>query len=149
MKKLLFVLTLTLVVSCGKNEETDFRVKNESEIVAYLEANNLQAEKSASGLYYVINEEGDGVRPTATSEVTVAYKGYFTNGQVFDQSPSEGISFPLQRVISGWTEGIQYFKEGGSGMLLVPSHLGYGSQDYSSIPGGSVLVFEVHLISVD
>ncbi|MDX1328695.1 MAG: FKBP-type peptidyl-prolyl cis-trans isomerase [Arenibacter sp.] len=149
MKKLLFVLTLTLVVSCGKNEETDFKAKNESEIVAYLEANNLQAEKSASGLYYVINEEGDGVQPTATSEVTVAYKGYFTNGQVFDQSPSEGISFPLQRVIRGWTEGIQYFKEGGSGMLLVPSHLGYGSQDYSSIPGGSVLVFEVHLISVD
>ncbi|WP_086476440.1 MULTISPECIES: FKBP-type peptidyl-prolyl cis-trans isomerase [Arenibacter] len=149
MKKLLFVLTLTLVVSCGKNGETDFRAKNDSEIVAYLEANNLQAEKSASGLYYVINEEGDGVQPTATSEVTVAYKGYFTNGQVFDQSPSEGISFPLQRVIRGWTEGIQYFKEGGSGMLLVPSHLGYGSQDYSSIPGGSVLIFDVHLISVD
>ncbi len=149
MKKLLFVLTLTLVVSCGKNGETDFRAKNDSEIVAYLEANNLQAEKSASGLYYVINEEGDGVQPTATSEVTVAYKGYFTNGQVFDQSPSEGISFPLQRVIRGWTEGIQYFKEGGSGMLLVPAHLGYGSQDYSSIPGGSVLIFDVHLISVN
>ena len=53
--------------------------------------------------------------------------------------------FDLDRVIPGWTEGIQYFKEGGRGLLLVPSHLAYKSCDYNGIPGGSVLIFEVKL----
>ena len=100
-------------------------------------------------MYYVINEAGTGKQPTTTSNVTVAYKGYFTNGSVFDQSNADGISFGLQQVIRGWTEGIPYFKEGGSGILLVPAHLGYGNSDYSGIPGGSVLVFEVKLIKVN
>jgi FKBP-type peptidyl-prolyl cis-trans isomerase FkpA len=70
------------------------------------------------------------------------------NGEVFDSSTS-GISFNLQQVIKGWTEGITYFKEGGTGILLVPAHLGYGNNDYRGIPGGSVLIFEVELISVN
>lgn len=148
MKKLLFALVLTLLISCNK-EETDFVAKNEREITAYVETHKLQAQRSTSGLYYVIDEEGSGARPTATSEVTVAYKGYYTSGKVFDPGKEEGISFPLQGVISGWTEGIQYFKEGGRGMLLVPAHLGYGNRDYRGIPGGSVLIFDIHLISVD
>ncbi|MDX1364831.1 MAG: FKBP-type peptidyl-prolyl cis-trans isomerase [Arenibacter latericius] len=149
MKHVLIALGLILFISCGKDEKTDYVAENEAEIVAYIEKNNLQAEKSQSGLYYVIDEEGSGNRPVASSTVTVAYKGYYTNGKVFDQSNAEGTTFPLQKVISGWTEGIQYFKEGGSGMLLVPSHLGYGSGDYNRIPGGSVLIFDVHLISID
>ena len=111
--------------------------------------NNLTAQRSDSGLYYVINEAGDGEQPTAASNVTVAYKGYFTNGNVFDQSKPEGISFGLNQVIKGWTEGIPYFKEGGSGILLVPAHLGYGNNDRDPIPGGSVLIFEVKLITVN
>jgi len=89
------------------------------------------------------------MHPTFTDNVTVAYKGYFLDGSVFDQSNEAGISFNLQGVISGWTEGITYFKEGGSGMLLIPAHLGYGSYNFNGIPGGSVLVFEVNLISVN
>ncbi|MCM4167973.1 FKBP-type peptidyl-prolyl cis-trans isomerase FkpA [Arenibacter antarcticus] len=148
MKQLLFALVLTMFISCNSDEETDFVAKNELEITAYIEKNNLQAEKSNSGLYYVIDEEGSGVRPSASSEVTVAYKGYYSNGKVFDQSKEEGISFPLQGVIRGWTEGIPYFKEGGRGMLLVPAHLGYGNRDTRGIPGGSVLIFDIHLITV-
>ena len=67
-------------------------------------------------MYYVINETGTGTQPTSSSDVTVAYKGYFTNGTVFDQSPESGISFGLNQVIKGWTEGIPYFKTGGKGM---------------------------------
>ncbi|MEP2059979.1 MAG: FKBP-type peptidyl-prolyl cis-trans isomerase, partial [Maribacter litoralis] len=92
--------------------------------------------------------QGDGAAPTATSNVTVAYKGYFLNGTVFDQS-EEGITIGLDQVISGWTEGIQLFNEGGNGMLLIPAHLGYGSFDYNGIPGGSVLVFDIELLSVN
>jgi len=154
MKHSIVALVITLFVSCSKDSTSDqamidYTVKNEQEITAYLEENNLTAQKSASGLHYIINEEGTGEHPTTSSNVTVAYKGYFTDGKVFDQSDAEGISFGLQQVIKGWTEGITYFKEGGSGVLLIPSHLGYGNDGTRGIPGGSVLIFDVHLISIN
>jgi FKBP-type peptidyl-prolyl cis-trans isomerase len=127
----------------------DYEAENEATILKYIEDNNLNATRTDSGLYYVINNEGTGARPTSTSNVTVAYKGYFLNGNVFEQSDANGISFGLNQVISGWTEGIQFFKEGGDGVLLVPSNLGYGANQYNSIPGGSVLIFDVKLISVN
>ena len=150
MKYTLFALVLTLFISCSKDKEQaiDYVAKNEQEITDYIAKNKLTAQKSGSGLYYVINEAGTGAQPTANSNVTVAYKGYYADGKVFDQSSDKGITFGLQQVIKGWTEGIAYFKEGGSGILLVPAHLGYGNNDYSSIPGGSVLIFDVKLISV-
>lgn len=149
MKNLLFVLAIILFTSCSKEKEIDYVAKNEEDIIAYIAKNNLNAQKSTSGLYYVINETGTGAQPTSTSNVKVAYKGYFTNGSVFDASSAAGITFNLQQVIKGWTEGITYFKEGGNGILLVPAHLGYGNSDYSTIPGGSVLIFEINLISVN
>lgn len=155
MKYILSALALTLFISCNldnKNDtevKTDYTVENEQEITAYIAANNLDAIKSNTGLYYVINEAGTGVQPTASSTVTVAYKGYYSNGSVFDESDAEGISFGLGQVVAGWTEGIAYLKEGGNGILLVPSHLGYGSANYRGIPGGSVLIFDVALISVE
>ena len=149
MKYALLSIILTLFISCSKDKEVDYVAQNEAEIAAYVAKNNLKAQRSDSGLYYVINEAGTGKQPTATSNVTVAYKGTHTNGTVFDQSNADGISFGLQQVIRGWTEGIPFFKEGGSGILLVPAHLGYGSNDYSGIPGGSVLIFEVRLIKVN
>lgn len=155
MKYAIITFLLVLFTSCsnsndsGTTTQTDFTVENEQQITAYIEDNNLEAQKSTTGLYYVIDELGTGTQPTATDNVTVAYKGYFTDGTVFDESDANGISFGLQQVIKGWTEGITYFKEGGSGILLIPSHLGYGSSTVRSIPGGSVLVFDVNLISVN
>lgn len=127
----------------------EFSAVNDAEIVKYIASNQLNAVKTESGLYYVIDEPGTGKQPTATSNVTVAYKGYYTNKTVFDQSSSTGVSFNLQNVIKGWTEGIPHFKEGGSGKLLIPAALGYGSYTYNTIPGGSVLIFDVKLISVN
>ncbi|TDW50323.1 FKBP-type peptidyl-prolyl isomerase-like protein [Flavobacterium sp. 270] len=151
MKYSLIALIFTLFISCSKNEidNTDYVAKNETEITTYIADNKLNAQKTGTGLYYVINEPGTGKQPSANSNVTVAYKGYYTNKSVFDQSNAAGISFNLQRVIKGWTEGIPYFKEGGSGILLVPAHLGYGNDDDKGIPGGSVLIFEIKLISVN
>ncbi|MBZ4033209.1 FKBP-type peptidyl-prolyl cis-trans isomerase [Flavobacterium sp. 17A] len=155
MKKLLFGLfALTLFISCtSSDKETlsppkDYTAENDKEITDYLTKNNLTATKSSTGLYYIITEPGTGAQPTASSTVKVAYKGYYTNGNVFDQSTAAGIEFPLSGVIKGWTEGITYFKEGGSGVLLIPAHLGYGSYPRGGIPAGSVLLFDVKLISV-
>lgn len=152
MKYTVLALISFLFVSClsdNDKEPTDFTAQNEKEITDYIAAKNLTATKTGTGLYYVVTEQGTGAQPTATSNVTVAYKGYYTNGNVFDQSKPEGISFGLQQVIKGWTEGIPFFKEGGSGILLIPAHLGYGSFDYSSIPGGSVLIFDIKVIKVN
>ena len=123
--------------------------QTEADIIQYIEDNNLNATRSDSGLYYVIEEQGDGDQPSSNSNVTVSYKGYFLDGSVFDQSNESGITFNLQQVIKGWTEGIAYFNEGGEGILLIPSNLGYGSQSRSGIPGGSVLLFDIKLLKVN
>ncbi len=152
MKYFIYSFLIVFFVSCNKNEKTtpvDYTAQNEADIVSYIADNNLEAQRSDSGLYYSIDEEGTGERPTASSNVTVAYKGYFLNKTVFDESDSEGISFGLQQVIQGWTEGITYFKEGGSGILLIPAHLAYGNRGRSNIPPGSVLVFDIRLISIN
>lgn len=153
MKSILLALVSLLFVSCLSEGETaktvDYTVENEKEIVDYIATNKLTATRTDSGLYYVVNEAGTGTQPISSSNVTVAYKGYYTNGNVFDKSTDQGISFGLNQVIKGWTEGIPYFKEGGNGILLIPSHLGYGSNGSGPIPGGSVLVFDVKLIKVN
>ncbi len=145
----MLTLVLSLFVSCSSDDEKDYVTLNDQEITDYIAQNNLDAKKSTTGLYYVIDNEGAGAQPNSTSTVTVAYKGYFTNGSVFEESPAEGVSFNLQQVIPGWTEGITYFKEGGSGTLLIPSHLAYGNSGKGSIPGGTVLIFDINLISVN
>lgn len=149
MKYILIALALVLFTACNSEKNDDYEAENEQEIQSYLADNNLTAQKSNSGLYYIINDQGTGAFPTTTDNVTVAYKGYFTSGSVFDESDSLGISFGLQQVIAGWTEGITYFKEGGSGVLLIPSKLAYGNDGRGSIPGGAVLIFDIELISIN
>jgi FKBP-type peptidyl-prolyl cis-trans isomerase FkpA len=148
-KHVLIVLVFAFLTACNSDDTIDYKAKNNEDILAYIDKNNLEAQKSGSGLYYIIDEPGSGKQPVATSNVTVAYKGYFLDGKTFDQSNANGISFGLQQVIKGWTEGITYFKEGGKGKLLIPSHLGYGSKGRTGIPGGAVLIFDIHLISVN
>jgi len=157
MRYPIFLFLVILLASCNLdssngNEQTepiDFTAQNEEQITAYLAANDLVSQKTASGLHFIIENQGDGAQPSATSNVTVVYKGYFLNGSVFDQSSEAGLTIGLDRVIRGWTEGIPFFNEGGNGILLIPSHLGYGSFNASGIPGGSVLIFDVNLISVN
>ena len=152
MKSYLYLfLSIVLFTSCidSENEVIQPEPQTEVDILKYIEDNNLDATKTESGLYYVINSEGEGTQPTSGSDVTVSYKGTFLNGVTFDKSTEAGIEFNLSQVISGWTEGIQLFKEGGEGLLIVPYNLGYGINNYRGIPGGSVLVFDINLISVN
>ena len=150
MKNICIAFAFVLFSACSsEGEAKDYTAENDLEIQAYIADNNLTAQKSSSGLYYIINNLGTGTQPTTRDNVTVAYKGYFTNKTIFDQSDSNGISFGLQQVIAGWTEGITYFKEGGSGILLIPSAMGYGNKGRGNIPGGAVLIFNVDLISVN
>ena len=150
MKRLLILTLLPsifIVISCNKN--LDYAQLDNEIILQYISDNNLNAEPTGSGLYYVVNNTGNGDIPDINSIVTVAYKGTLADGTIFDQSGASGATFPLVNVIQGWQEGIPLFSEGGSGILIIPSALGYGSQGVGSIPANSVLIFEVTLLNVD
>lgn len=119
----------------------------------FLEENkkNEGVKVTASGLQYVVEKEGEGAQPAATDEVTVHYTGKLLNGQVFDSSVQRGepATFPLNRVIPGWTEGVQLMKEGAKYTFFIPSDLAYGPQGIpNAIPPHSTLIFEVELIKV-
>ena len=122
-------------------------------ILAYIKKNNIKAEKTASGIYYVIDRKGNGKHATAADKVKVHYKGYKLNGETFDSSYDRGepIEFPLSGVIKGWTEGIPMFEEGGKGTLLIPSHLAYGQNGPpgSKIGPNEVLAFDVELLEIN
>jgi FKBP-type peptidyl-prolyl cis-trans isomerase len=105
---------------------------------------------TASGLQYEVIKEGTGASPKATDTVEVHYKGTFIDGTTFDSSYDRGktIEFPLNRVISGWTEGLQLMKEGAHYKFTIPYNLAYGEGGTGPIPGYSTLIFEVELFKV-
>ncbi len=107
---------------------------------------------SESGLVFLSLREGKGAKPTATDTVKVNYRGTFTDGREFDSSYKRGepISFPLNRVIKCWTEGVQQIQVGGKAKLTCPSAIAYGERGAGAdIPGGATLIFEVELLAVN
>ncbi|KEQ17580.1 FKBP-type peptidyl-prolyl cis-trans isomerase [Endozoicomonas numazuensis] len=105
-----------------------------------------------SGLQYKVLEKGeDSEQPSATSKVKVHYHGTLINGQVFDSSVDRGqpISFGLNQVIPGWTEGLQLMSVGDKYRLFIPANLAYGSGGAGKIPGNSALIFDVELLGIE
>lgn len=105
-----------------------------------------------SGLQYKIINPGDTkLMPKATDTVVVHYTGSLIDGKVFDSSKNYGkpITFPLNQVIPGWTEGVQLIGKGGKIMLYIPSKLAYGEKGAgNAIPGNATLIFEIELVDV-
>jgi FKBP-type peptidyl-prolyl cis-trans isomerase FklB len=119
----------------------------------FLEANKQKPGVVAlpSGLQYEIITEGTGEKPNATSNVTCHYHGTLIDGTVFDSSVKRGqpATFPLNRVIKGWTEGLQLMPTGSKWRFFLPANLGYGEQQVSAQIGpNSALIFEVELLGV-
>ncbi|NJL75797.1 MAG: peptidylprolyl isomerase [Saprospiraceae bacterium] len=152
IQKSLVLFSLLFLFGCSSSEEEEVvsfeeQLEIDLDIIAkFLKDNNLVAQSTASGLHYIIDTEGSGEFPTIQSNVTVNYKGYFVNGDIFDQTTTRPATFPLNGVIAGWQEGIPLFKKGGKGRLIIPSYLGYGSNRQNGIPRNSVLVFDIELI---
>lgn len=124
--------------------------------VSFLAENSTRAGviTTASGLQYeVIEESADALAasPAETDTVSVHYHGYLVDGTVFDSSVDRGepISFPVNGVIAGWTEGLQLMKVGDKFRFFVPSALGYAENQIGPIPPNSVLVFEVELLAIE
>ncbi|ART81354.1 peptidylprolyl isomerase [Oceanisphaera profunda] len=113
---------------------------------------NAEVQETASGLQYQILNKGEGdAHPTAGSTVKVHYHGTLLDGTVFDSSVerNEPISFPLNRVIKGWTEGVQLMVVGDKFKFFIPSRLAYGNSPAGAITPGSLLIFEVELLAIE
>ncbi|MFZ4538964.1 FKBP-type peptidyl-prolyl cis-trans isomerase [Propionivibrio sp.] len=108
-------------------------------------------EKTTSGIVITTVKEGTGATPKSSETVKVHYRGVLNNGKEFDSSYGRGqpATFPLNRVIPCWTEGLQTMKVGGKAKLVCPSNLAYGSRGIpGTIPPDSTLVFEVELLEI-
>lgn len=144
-----------------KQKQTDKNL-----IENYIKKNQLAAKSTASGLYYVLTEEGNGPMAASGDSVKVNYTGMLLNGKVFDTSDEqmaekskiknperkyEPFTLPvgMGQVIKGWDEGLQLVKAGSKVKLLIPSNLAYGNQPAGKdIPANSVLIFDIELIEV-
>jgi FKBP-type peptidyl-prolyl cis-trans isomerase len=120
---------------------------------AFLAENSTKPDvkQTPSGLQYKILEPGTGKAPKATDTVLVNYRGTLLDGKEFDSSykRNEPIEFPLNRVIPGWTEGVQLIKEGGKIQLFIPPDLAYGARGAGGAIGpNETLIFEVELLKV-
>ncbi len=127
--------------------------KNIAETIMAENRKNPNIKETASGLQYqILQENKKGAKPLATDKVKVHYKGYLHNGEVFDSSIDRGepITFPLNGVIKGWTEGLQLMTVGSKYKFWIPSDLAYGDRAIgNAIPAGSMLIFEVELLEIN
>jgi FKBP-type peptidyl-prolyl cis-trans isomerase len=127
--------------------------KNKKDGAAFLEKNGKRegVVTTASGLQYEVLKKGDGAKPKATDKVKVHYHGTLTDGKVFDSSVDRGepISFPLNGVIKGWTEGLQLMPTGSKYKFFIPSELAYGPNGQGDIGPNAVLIFDVELLGIE
>ena len=131
----------------------DKAAKNLEAGLAFLETNkaNENVVVRESGLQYEVLKQGDGEFPTQSSNVTCHYHGTTIDGSIFDSSVQRGqpATFPLNRVISGWTEGVPLMQVGSKFRFFIPPSLAYGDRQVGSDIGpNSTLIFEVELLGI-
>ena len=158
MNRLIFFsLTLT-IISCSQDNIEFNRTKQEQlqldikRIEGYISENNLDGFLSTEkGLYYKLLRDGNSTFPISGDTLSVEYIGKFLDGSEFDRSntdqPFEFV-LGMGQVIEGWELGLTKIDEGGSGILIIPSGMGYGQSSSGSIPENSVLIFRIDLVDV-
>jgi len=158
-KVLLISSISTLIYGCTENgtKKQETVVHNELTIETvdysqaienYLTDHSIEGViKTKEGIYIKIETEGSKEKPSLNNEITLLYKGYLLDHTVFDQTEGEVRVFSLNELIMGWKIGIPYIGKGGKCKLFIPPHFGYGSNTFGSIPGNSILVFDIELIN--
>jgi FKBP-type peptidyl-prolyl cis-trans isomerase FkpA len=151
-----------LLVSCLKKDNgcsysdpsATSSASEQQDLKAYLDSIGTVATLSPKGFYYRVESMGEGKTAGQCSQITVAYKGWLTNGSSFDQQSSIGFT-SLGSLIEGWREGIPLIKEGGQIRLYIPPSLGYGAKGITDnntgnivVPPNSIIIFDITLIAV-
>jgi len=158
MKKYFFFLALPIMLyACGKKSDgndcvSTGGVPTAAEIANlqnFITTNGITATQDPRGFFYQIAGPGYGTSfPNLASNVTVKYRGTFTNGNVFDSTATGAtVSFPLSNVILGWQYGVPLVKKDGVINLYLPPSLGYGCSTNQGIPANSILVFNVVVVN--
>ena len=157
MSKIIFAVIAIIVIvlyirrNASDNKTSEF---NRQQGETFLQENlkNVNIQSTDSGLQYEVLQPGTGTEhPNASDKVKVHYHGTLIDGTIFDSSVERGqpISFGLNQVIKGWTEGVQLMVVGEKTKFYIPSDLGYGNRAAGKIPPGSVLIFEVELLGIN
>ena len=147
------VFTILLGITMFSMANAKSAEENKTEGAAFLAENSKKegVVTTASGLKYQVLTQGDGSKPAATDNVSVHYKGTTLDGKEFDSSYSRGApaTFPLNRVIPGWTEGVQLMPEGSKYRFYIPSDLAYGTRGAGrDIGPNATLIFDIELIKI-
>jgi FKBP-type peptidyl-prolyl cis-trans isomerase FkpA len=161
------VMLVTVLTACKKNNDDDCQYKvettsasaqEEALVTDYIAANSITGttELGSSGMYYVIDAQGNTKKPALCSTVVVKYTGKLANGTIFDQTLGTATAaFTIGSLIEGWNRGMQLIGEGGKIRLYIPSSLGYGATgSYNpntglyTIPQNAMLIFDVEIVNV-
>jgi len=149
---LIIVAAIVLIRRSGSSKEvSEFNIAKGKEFLLE-NAKEVNIQNTESGIQYEVLTKGTGdVHPKASDKVNVHYHGTLIDGTVFDSSVERGepISFGLNQVIKGWTEGVQLMVVGEKTRFFIPAELAYGNRTAGAIPAGSTLIFEVELLAIN
>ena len=151
MIKYILPLFAAILILAACEKETDYAAVDDAAILKYIADSNLTATKTASGVYYIVEEPGTGELPLTTSMVHVRYKGYLLDGTLFGKTNSDSymkLYLDDDGYIPGFREGLRYFKKGSTGTIFIPSDLAYGASSKDAITSHSVLIYKIELISI-
>ena len=148
MKTILSLLLLVFCLSSCGDTYSDAQLKDfDTKIKKYLNKENIECERSSSGLYYKIIEEGEGRKIQYNDIVSFKYTGRLLNGKMFNDQ-KDPVEFEVSKLIGCWKEMMLNLKPGGKAYLVSPPQLGYATHQLNDIPPNSILVFELEVLAV-
>lgn len=151
--RLFFSIFIVFLASCEQSPSNDallkFKLAGENYLLENISKENVV--QTESGLQYKVLTKGQGESPTIKDKVIAHYEGKLIDGKVFDSSYERGkpLNIPLNRVIKGWTEGLQLMQVGATYEFYIPYYLAYGEKGTRGIPPYATLIFKVELISIE
>jgi FKBP-type peptidyl-prolyl cis-trans isomerase FkpA len=153
MIKYILPLFAFILILAACEKETDYAAVDDAAIQKYLADSNLtdKATKTASGVYYIVDEQGTGDLPLTTSMVHVSYEGYLLDGTLFGKTLTNSylkLYLDDNGYLKGFREGLKYFRKGSTGTILIPSDLAYGAKTSGSITAHSVLIYKIELLDI-